>query len=447
MRNSIILLIMALLVRTGYALFFVDLEYLTVEDQALYLQMAQQLKEVGLLGLDTERVPGYPLFLATIARLLGESLWAVIAVQGLVDSLSCVMIAKLAQNLFGRGFWIAGIISALNMNMVILSASILSDTLFLFLFILFLYSLVNYLTRERLIWLFFSVLLLSLATMVRPLSYYLLPFLFVALFGWQLWRRQSVITIAQNLLLYLLVVAAIFGGIHQRNYQQHGSVSLVSQTGAHLLGWVVPATYQYAGMGSYQEGVKLARNQLSESLQHDGLAGLPKNPFEISDYRAIVAKETLEEFGFIALLKAWSVGSAINLVAPSLAYAPTVRSMDHPSFYETKGNGAVEKLRNYVSQSGKLYLSILVVGTLSSAFFLLFAILGGWRLLNSIRKSNNPPLSLPLLVLLLLFIGYFLAITGPIIGVKYILPIEPLLTLLLVGFFIVDRPLSRNHNG
>ena len=427
MRNSILLLMMALLVRTGYAFFFVEPQYLLAEDQSLYLQMVQQLKEVGLLGLTTERVSGYPFFLLMVERLFGEGLWTVVAVQIVIDSLSCVMIANLAEKIFSRGFWIAGMFSVMNMNMVILSASILTDTLFLFLFILFLYSLVHYLSNERLMWIFFSVLLLSLATLVRPLTYYLLPILLVVLLSWQLWQRRSVQTIAASFMLYLLVAVIFFGGIHQRNYQQYGSISLVSQTGTHLLGWVVPATYQYAGMGSYQAGQAVARDHLSQSLQQDGMAELPKNPFESSAYQARVATDILREFGFVAVLKAWSVGSAINLFAPSLAYAPAVRSMDNPSFYGMEGDGAVEKLWNYMNQSGGgLYLSTLVVGTLSSALFLLLAFVGGWKSLSTIPR--------PLFFLLLLFIGYFLAVTGPIIGVKYRIPIEPILTLFIAAF-------------
>jgi len=417
---------MALLVRTGYAFFFVEPQYLLAEDQSLYLQMAQQLKEVGPFGLTTERVPGYPLFLLMVEKLFGEGQWAVVAVQIVIDSLSCVMIATAAEKMFARGFWVAGIISVININMVILSASILTDTLFLFLFILFLYTLVCYLSNERLMWLFFSVLLLSLATLVRPLTYYLLPILLVLLLSWQLWQRRSVQTMAVSALLYLLVVVVLFGGFHQRNYQQYGATSLVSQTGTHLLGWVVPATYQYAGMGTYQAGQAVARYHLSQSLQQDGIVELPKNPFESSAYQAGVAKDILREFGFIALLKAWSAGSVINLFAPSLAFAPAVRSMDHPSFYGMEGDGAVEKLWNYMSESGGgIYLSILVVGTLSSALFLLLAFVGWWKLLSTAPRA--------LFFLLLLFVGYFLAVTGPIIGVKYRLPIEPILTLFIAG--------------
>ena len=427
-KDVTLLFLAALLVRVGYALFFVEAEYLLTEDQALYIQLAQQFPNSGFLGVTSERVPGYPLFIATIYTLFGEGLWNVISIQILLDSISCVVIALMAKSLFGKGFWVAGILSAINLNMVILSVSLLTDTLFLFLFILFLFSLLQYLQNERTRWLVLLVLFISLATLVRPSSYYLLPILLIGLVSWRLWHRDTILKIGTLVVLYSVIVGVLLGGIHQRNYQQYGSTALVSQTGTHLLGWVVPATYQYSGQGSYQEGQKLAREGLASALQRDQLEVLSPNPFESSSYQANVGKDILFELGFLNMLKAWVVGSTINLLAPSVAYTPALRSMEHPSFYETEGNGIVEKLFNYIKNSnGFLYLSILAVGTIISIIFTMLALIGVFKMISAL-----PPITVTTLLLL---VGYFFVITGPIIGVKYRLPIEPILTL-FVTFFL-----------
>ena len=223
-----------------------------------------------------------------------------------------------------------------------------------------------------------------------------------------------------------MIVVAL-GSIHQRNYEQYGSVALVSQTGTHLLNWIVPATYQYSGQGSYQEGQQLAMNRLSSAMQRDQLEVLSPNPFESSTYRASVGKDILNDLGFLNTLKAWVVGSTINLLAPSVSYAPALRAMEHPSFYETKGNGIVEKLFNYIKDSsGFLYLSILVVGTIISIIFTILALVGVFKMISAF-----PPITVTTLLIL---VGYFLAITGPIIGVKYRLPIEPILILFVTSF-------------
>ena len=421
-KYSLFIFLVALLVRLVYALLFVELEYLFTEDQTLYVNLAKQFSKSGFLGISLERMPGYPLFLSFIHAIFGKDMWNVIIIQMLLDSVSCVVIALIAKSLFIRGFWIAGGLSVFNLNMIILSASLLADTLFLFLFVLFLFSLVRYLQSAHVGWLLLLVLFISMSTLVRASSYYLLPILLVILLGWRLLNKDNVFKICVILILYLIVIAVSLGGIHKRNYQQYNSVSLVSQTGKHMIGWVVPATYQYSGQGSYQEGQLLAREKLNLSLQSDNLSILPDDPFERSAYQTNVGKQVLLEFGFINILKAWAVGSVVNLLAPSVAFSPALRSMDHPSFYGTKGDGIVDKIFNYIKNSnGFFYLSILMIGTVISIVFTILAIAGALKMVFEFKTV--------IVATLLILVGYFLAITGPVVGVKYRLPIEPILIL------------------
>jgi 4-amino-4-deoxy-L-arabinose transferase-like glycosyltransferase len=432
-KNSFIIFAVAILIRTFYVFFLVDLEYLSVEDQALYIQLAQQIPENGFLGITSERVPGYPLFMSLIYDIFGNSLWNVILIQILLDSFTAVVVAMIANLVFGRGFLIAGILSAVNLSMIVLSASILTDTLFLFLFVVFLFSLLKYQKNTNIKWFLMSVLFISLATLVRPSSYYIIPVLFVFLVVWRMFSGDGYLKIASLSILYLVVISLLFGGIHHRNFQQYKTAQLVYQTGGHILWWVVPATYQYSGKGSYKEGQKIAQDRLKSELQDDNLIDLPLNPFESSAYQANIGKKILTEFGFVSVAKAWTVGSVVNLISPSAAYAPSVRTMEHPSFYETSGNGIFEKIFNYVkNSSGFLYLSILTIGTISSILFVILALLGIYR-----ATFKLPFITMSTLIFL---IGYFLVITGPIIGIKYRLPIEPILTIFLAYF------LSKSQN-
>jgi len=427
LRNGAVLFMAALLIRISYIFFFVELEYLSTEDQALYIQLAKNFSNSGFLGVTTERVPGYPFFISIIYSLFGESVWNIVFIQVVLDSISCVVVALTANLLFNRGFWIAGTLSAINLNMIILSATILTDTLFLFLFVLFIFSFIKYLQDIHIKWFSLLALFISLSTLVRPSSYYLLPLVLFGIVGWRLWHKGSILKIGKLPMIYIVIAGVFLGGIHQRNYQQYGSKAFVSQTGTHLLGWVVPATYQYSGQGSYQEGQTIVKERLLANLQRDNLLKPLLNPFENSAYQANVGKDILLEFGVVNILKAWTVGSLINILAPSSAYAPIVRSIKHPSFYETEGSGIVEKLFNYIkNSSGLIYLVILVVGTIISVVFAMLSLMGIFKMI-----SESPP---KIVTTLLLLVGYFLVITGPIIGVKYRLPIEPILTLFATYF-------------
>jgi hypothetical protein len=130
--------------RIVYAWFFVDASNLILEDQMMYIQLAQQYPSTGFLGVTSERVPGYPLLVSTIYNLFGENNMAVVMVQIFIDSLTCVIIGLIAESVISRGFLVAGLISALNLNMIVLSGMILTDTLFLFLFSLFILFAFNY---------------------------------------------------------------------------------------------------------------------------------------------------------------------------------------------------------------------------------------------------------------------------------------------------------------
>jgi hypothetical protein len=167
------------------------------------------------------------------------------------------------------------------------------------------------------------------------------------------------------------------------------------------------------------------------------LEELPSNLFESSSYQTNVGKEILFEFGFMSILKAWIVGGTINMLTPSIAYAPVVRSMKHTSFYETEGDGVIDKLLNYLKISnGLLYLSILIVGATLSLLFVALALVGAFQM-----ASSAPPI---ITITLLLIVIYFLVITGPIIGVKYRLPIEPIL-ILFVTYFLNGYLSNRMH--
>jgi hypothetical protein len=380
------------------------------------------------------------LFLSTIYTIFSNGIWDVILIQIILDSISCVVIAFTTYSIFDKGFWVSGVLSAFNLNMVILSASLLTDTLFLFLFNLFLFSLIKYLQNNSIRYFFFLVLFISLATLVRASSYYLIFILLIWLVGWMVHQRKSFLKIGSLVGMYIAIVMILLGGVLQHNYHQYGSMALASDAGKHLIGWVVPATYQYSGQGSYQQGQLLAKERLKLALQRDNLTKLPPNPFENSAYKADVGKDILLDFGFLNILKAWIVGSTINLLAPSVAYAPVVRLMDHPSFYETKGSGVLNKLSNYIkNSSGFFYLLILVIGTTISIIFTFLALVGVVKMLSSLSLS----LSLEMVSTLLLLVGYFLAITGPVIGVKYRLPIEPVM-IIFIAYAISTMEWKKN---
>ena len=163
----------------------------------------------------------------------------------------------------------------------------------------------------------------------------------------------------------------------------------------------------------------------------DGLERLSENRFKASEYQTKVATQVLLEIGPFNIVKAWTVGSVLNLISPSLSFAPAFRAMDHNSFYMTPGKNVIEKLLNYVLDSDNiLFISLLVMGTISSSIFLFTGFCG---MVVMLRARDKQIFSCA--ILFFLVACYFLALTGPIIGPKYRIPIEPLL-ILCTSYFL-----------
>ena len=420
-----LVLFAAFSLRILYTLLFFSSTHIEAEDQLLYLSLAESISNGSWSAITPERTPGYPIFLAAVFFFFGQEYWPVLIIQALIDALTCILIGLLAIKVFGRGGVLAGMLAAINLNMIVLSAMVLTDSLFLFLLTWSLLLAVSYIRECKPAYFISAIALLGLATMIRSAGYYLIPLLMMALLVAALSHRSQMRDLFSMIVVSLLALGATLSPQHLRNWNTYQSTAFISQGGTHLLGWVVPAVYQYSGKGSYEEGQGLSSKHLKAHMVASGMTTLPPNPFEASSFQSTVAVSMLQEFGMGSVLKAWVVGNAINMAAPSAAFAPVVRSMEHPSFYATPGNGAFEKLWNYVTDtSGWLYLSILVTGTLTSLVFcMLFAV--GWLFaLRDKLESGRQALLLLTLVLL-----YFFAVTGPIIGSKYRLPIEPVMTI------------------
>ena len=117
-------------------------------------------------------------------------------------------------------------------------------------------------------------------------------------------------------------------------------------------------------------------------------------------------------------------GAAINPFTPSIIAAPKIRAMDRPDFYDTQGETVVERIWLLLSGTRNLPFTALVVLAV-----LLTVILRGAEFAAMARIGRT--LAIGPALFLLVVAGYILAVTGPVAGVKYRLPIEPTLTVFL----------------
>jgi hypothetical protein len=415
-------------------------EALLREDAPLYWSGAEILLEQGsflyraddTLLPQTERVPGYFLFLAAIRAIFDDSLLAVLIAQSVVDSITCVLIAAMSALLSSRIVLPVGILAAIWPNLIVHSSAILSDTLFLMLFTAMLAAGCRFLKCGSPRWAALAGLTLGLSILTRPVVQ-LLPFLMIpAAFAMPLWHRQGVGAAILAGVLFLVGAIAPLSPLLYRNYDQFDAVALTSQSGTHLIGWVAPLVRRAADGSAREVGAADLNVEAKTRAAAIGKNLGEVNPFERNRLFTELGLEAIARYPISAIAKAWSGGAFINLAAPAVAIDTRVRRLPHPSFDETKGDGVLDQAFNFLSGSAGSYLLIMSSGILLSILFL--GLQGyGFGLLT--RTAPWAALFAALCV------GYFLVVNGPVGSPKYRLPFEPILIVLsaLAMVDIADR--------
>ena len=128
-----------------------------------------------------------------------------------------------------------------------------------------------------------------------------------------------------------------------------------------------------------------------------------------------ISFEILSEINKIELIYYWVRGIVLNLTAPSILIDKKLRTLPHPSYYEA-GN-LMLWLKALVKDSSYYnYLFLILVAAITSIYTLLSLFIGP----IIVYQLNRTIFSLTLLYVL-----YFMFITGPVLSPKYIFPILP----------------------
>jgi len=118
-------------------------------DSHSYLNIGQNLIEKGIYSYDGDsptriRLPGYPVFLGIFYFLLGEQIWLIIALQTLLNIFSFFFILKIGRLIYGEErLLILPIMLILYVPIWVSAAMLLTESLFIFLNIIFIYFLIR----------------------------------------------------------------------------------------------------------------------------------------------------------------------------------------------------------------------------------------------------------------------------------------------------------------
>ncbi len=253
-------------------------------DSKSYSRPALALLKTGRLAATPElpdvplmyRTPGYPVFIALIYRFFGERPAVVIVAQVIVSSVTVCVVYHLSNMLWGGA---AAVVSALLLSLglesLMLSLCLLTDTLFTLFLMLSVGSgiLLGLGKGGRRKWAFLSGLFLGIATLVRPVSYYLIVpiavgWLAYGLFGG--WKRRETAVIVSLLALPFVI---LIGGWRVRNYCLSGYSDYSTLPGMNLL------YYRAGGILARRDGVpfETVRQRLYEEYPRgDAVATSPQ---------------------------------------------------------------------------------------------------------------------------------------------------------------------------
>ena len=430
-KKLIIVFLLALILR-GIVFVFVasDPQVVLQPDSKMYVLLAQGVLQYGRFAYagspqkpNVERMPGYPFFLSEIWRIFGQGFMAVIWIQILIDSLSCVLICLIAEKFMEKAGWLAGVFAACNLSMITYAFFILNDCLFLLVFLAVILCLMRAIESDS--WRPYALtgIGLGLAALIRPVIMYL-PF-FLAVFFVLHVRHRYKRTWSVAFFKALIIITGFFVVVLPwavRNYIQEGRLKLTSQYGEQLLQYVVPFVWEYSRGTSFIDGLKKANREFEDSAQKMGYDLKTIRPFDKADLQTQMALKVLKAEPKSAIIKAWMAGMAKNLFAPALVDFSYLFNIERPHFFYTKGKNALDRIFNFLKGMQGIFSWFLFISLFWMAISRVLQLWGLSRLLRS------KPWECGLVVLI---IGYFLLISGPVGYAKYRLPFEPVLIVLL----------------
>jgi len=188
----------------------------------------------------TLRPPLYPYFLATLISIY-DSYPFVIFIQIIIGSLIPVLAMLVARKYILRDSIVItiGFLLAIEPYSMLMSVIFYTETLFTFLFLIFIIFLFSYIKKQSWRNLIITSVFLALAVLVKPTVQYL-PILFPLLVMWQTKRYFSKEVILKSLVFVGIFIILISPWLY-RNYRVFGKIDMSAQQAFNLYVYFAPS--------------------------------------------------------------------------------------------------------------------------------------------------------------------------------------------------------------
>jgi 4-amino-4-deoxy-L-arabinose transferase-like glycosyltransferase len=407
-------------------------------DSIGYFRLAENLRHHGVFSRseqppfapDSVLTPVYPFFVAVLLALAGGKLWIIPVAQALVNSLSAVLVFKAGEKLFDtRTGFIAGLCFALDPSALVRTFSLLTESLFTFLFLAANFFLIQYANKPSAKSLIASAVMLGVAALCRPVAlYFFVPAAAILFFV----NSGALKIRARNAAIYLAVFALTLSPWLIRNKLIFGVAQLTSIQGINMLLMntaFLKAAQEHIGFAAAEQRLEaeadslmLARGFVAEKmkLHYKG----KQYGYQLNDPRASRVYQEL---------------AAQKIFASPLLYTRVHLTGIIPSFLDT----SVRDFYHFAGKERPMFglRVLLVTGDLSSAlknfwsrvepsYLVLYLLNLGWLIvhyvlafISIVRLAKEK--SCTALVLLLLPLFYLLFMTAPAGSERFRFPAMP----------------------
>lgn len=379
---------------------------------------------------DAFRTPGYPAFVAATLYLFG-SFNILIALQILLGAFSCVLIYLLGARYFSRGIGLfAAIVYTLDPTTMFLASTVLSETLYMFLFLLAVFLVAQEEGRRRIWLLALSGILVGLGALTRPVGLYIIPL--IALFS-ALQPQQNIRRAFTSAAVVLIAAALTIAPWILHNGLTEGAWSLSSITGYNLL--IDAEQFEAYTTGKSVDEIAATYQMQLGITTFAGFTSFAAGAQEKKMAEAIILPQ-LPRYTYFHIIKTapFFLSSSVELFEESPAFPLPflVRASTTPvniSSMVLSGNlsGAVSALMNDpLALSERLFWLAVTVLAFFYSLITLYLRPAHWRAV----------------LVFFLVVGFFAMLAGPLASARYRVPAEPFLLLLGgAGFAALIRQL------
>ncbi|MDP3996364.1 MAG: glycosyltransferase family 39 protein [bacterium] len=263
-KHKIVVIIFALALIARAALFFINLDANggnfeeTVHGSDWYFEVAKNLEAGEGFAIfagepSAIHVPLYPLFLFFSLFLFGNFAFAVV-VQVIIGSIIPVLGKIVAFKIVPseKISLLVGFFLALEPNFVLFSSIFFTETLFIFIFLLFFIAFLTYFKNTDARFLALSALLLGMATLIKTVTQFL-PIILLPLLWWFVRKKLPIKTVFLHFGLFAVVFVLVLSPWLYRNYKVFGAPGMTIMPTLNLYATLVPSVLSVENGTSFNE--------------------------------------------------------------------------------------------------------------------------------------------------------------------------------------------------